>query len=32
MSDQKPSRGFSGALSLVDRQTENTLLLVFWET
>ena len=25
-------RGFSGALSLVDRQTENTLLLVFWET
>ena len=25
-------RGFSGALSLVDRETENTLLLVFWET
>jgi hypothetical protein len=24
--------GFSGALSLVDRETENTLLLVFWET
>ncbi len=25
-------RGFSGALSLVDRETENMLLLVFWET
>jgi hypothetical protein len=24
--------GFSGALSLVDRETESTLLLVFWET
>jgi hypothetical protein len=25
-------RGFSGALSLVDRETDITLLLVFWET
>ena len=28
----RTERGFSGALSLVDRETENTLLLIFWET
>jgi hypothetical protein len=28
----RTERGFSGALSLVDRATENTLLLIFWET
>ena len=28
----RTERGFSGALSLVDREAENTLLLIFWET
>ncbi len=28
----RAERGFSGALSLIDRQTGSTLLLVFWET
>ena len=28
----RAERGFSGAVSLVDRETESTLLLVFWET
>jgi len=28
----RTERGFSGALSLVDRDTENILLLIFWET
>ena len=28
----RTERGFSGALSLVDRETENTLLITFWET
>ena len=28
----RAERGFAGALSLVDRETSDTLLLVFWET
>ncbi len=28
----RAERGFSGAVSLVDRDAESTLLLVFWET